>query len=117
MICEICGKRFEFGNRPDGLPNGCGFQTADGIVHDVCTDCIMGVNPTRDIKLEHIKLDTNVAEAMNRVTAIKAVQTIMEYCNSFEVSECDRCMFHTSAGCMFCTTPWEWDISEVIGNG
>lgn len=39
--CHICGKKFEVGNRPDGLPNGCGYELADGSIINVCTDCIM----------------------------------------------------------------------------
>ena len=28
------------GNRPDGLPNGVGFEMEDGIVITLCCDCI-----------------------------------------------------------------------------
>lgn len=41
MKCYYCGKTFEVGNRPDGLPNGMGFQSPDGSVTDVCADCII----------------------------------------------------------------------------
>lgn len=41
MKCEICGKEFEPGNRPDGLPNGVGFELVDGTIYNVCADCII----------------------------------------------------------------------------
>lgn len=41
MKCESCGREFEPGNRPDGLPNGVGFQLTDGAIINVCTECIM----------------------------------------------------------------------------
>lgn len=45
MICKVCKKAFTYGNRKDRLPNGCGFVLEDGERIDVCTDCIMSVNP------------------------------------------------------------------------
>lgn len=46
IICNNCGKEIIPGNRPDGLPNGVGFQLSDGNVMNVCTDCLieMGAN-------------------------------------------------------------------------
>ena len=41
MICDICGKEFEIGNRPDGLPNGMTFVRKDGTRLTMCTDCII----------------------------------------------------------------------------
>lgn len=39
--CDNCGNEFEIGNRPDGIPNGIGFQFEDGTVFNICTDCII----------------------------------------------------------------------------
>lgn len=41
MKCDKCGKNFKRGNRPDGIPNGIGFQLQDGRVINVCADCVM----------------------------------------------------------------------------
>ena len=41
MKCDHCGKEFEAGNRPDGLPNGVWFVLEDGSMVTVCTECIM----------------------------------------------------------------------------
>lgn len=40
MTCSKCKKEFMAGNRPDGLPNGVGFEMEDGIVITLCCDCI-----------------------------------------------------------------------------
>ena len=39
MICKNCGKVFAFGNRPDGIPNGVGFQLQNGKMINLCADC------------------------------------------------------------------------------
>ena len=39
--CDKCGKEFKVGNRPDGLPNGVGFQLEDGSIYTVCADCLI----------------------------------------------------------------------------
>ena len=39
--CNKCGKEFEVGNRPNGLPNGVGFQLEDGWIYAVCADCLI----------------------------------------------------------------------------
>jgi len=39
--CKKCGKEFEVGNRPDGLPNGVGFEMEDGSIINICTECII----------------------------------------------------------------------------
>lgn len=41
MKCNECGKRIRIGNRPDGLPNGVGFELADGRIINVCADCLI----------------------------------------------------------------------------
>ena len=41
MKCFYCGKEFEKGNRPDGLPNGMGFKSPDGSITNVCADCLI----------------------------------------------------------------------------
>ena len=45
--CDECGKFFEVGNRPDGIPNGIGFEMEDGTVYNVCSQCIMSMTPER----------------------------------------------------------------------
>ena len=41
MNCNRCKKDFERGNRPDGLPNGVGYELEDGTFIHMCTDCII----------------------------------------------------------------------------
>lgn len=41
MICKNCGKVFAFGNRPDGIPNGVGFQLQNGEIINLCADCLI----------------------------------------------------------------------------
>ena len=41
--CDECGKEFEVGSRPDGLPNGVGFQLEDGTIWNVCAECIVKI--------------------------------------------------------------------------
>lgn len=41
LMCDGCGKEFEEGNRPDGLPGGVNFQTDNGVMVTVCTDCMI----------------------------------------------------------------------------
>lgn len=41
MKCDMCGKEFEPGNRPDGTPNGVGFELSDGSRITACSDCII----------------------------------------------------------------------------
>lgn len=41
--CDNCGKEFEPGNRPDGIPNGIGYQLQDGTIYNICTDCIIKI--------------------------------------------------------------------------
>ena len=36
-----CDKTFTPGNRPDGIPNGVGFQLQDGTIVHYCADCII----------------------------------------------------------------------------
>lgn len=40
--CNVCKRKFSPGNRPDGLPNGLGFQLEDGSVFNMCADCLIG---------------------------------------------------------------------------
>lgn len=41
MICSKCKNGFYKGIRPDGLPNGVGFEMEDGLVIHLCANCIM----------------------------------------------------------------------------
>ena len=38
--CDYCGSEFKPGNRPDGYPNGVGFQLHDGSLINMCYHCI-----------------------------------------------------------------------------
>ena len=40
MKCNKCGREFLFGNRPDGLPNGVGFELDDGRTINICAECL-----------------------------------------------------------------------------
>lgn len=39
--CNECGKKFLPGNDAYGIPRGVGFETADGKIINVCSDCII----------------------------------------------------------------------------
>lgn len=41
MKCDFCGKEFEFGNRPDGIPNGIALKGKDGSKTTICADCVI----------------------------------------------------------------------------
>lgn len=41
IVCAMCKKAFIPGADKDGLPNGVGFQMADGRIVNVCSSCIM----------------------------------------------------------------------------
>ena len=41
ITCDECQKEFKPGNRPDGLPNGVGFQLENGQIINICYDCII----------------------------------------------------------------------------
>lgn len=43
IICDKCGKEVEFGNQPNGLPNGVGFELDDGEVINVCAECMADI--------------------------------------------------------------------------
>lgn len=47
MTCDNCGKHFDAGIRPDGLPNGVGFVTDNGTI-TLCTDCLMTIDEMDD---------------------------------------------------------------------
>lgn len=47
ITCNYCGKSFEIGNRPDGLPNGVGFQTATGTIN-VCAECLIEMGKVKE---------------------------------------------------------------------
>ena len=40
MECAVCGKRFQAGNRPDGIPHGVGFAGKGGRIVNVCAGCV-----------------------------------------------------------------------------
>lgn len=39
--CNECGMLIIPGSRPDGLPNGVGFQMQDGSIYNLCCNCII----------------------------------------------------------------------------
>lgn len=41
MKCDKCGKEFEGGNRPDGIPNGVVIIREDGTQVTMCSECII----------------------------------------------------------------------------
>lgn len=41
MKCDKCGKGFEYGNRPDGIPNGVVIIREDGTQAKKCLKCLM----------------------------------------------------------------------------
>lgn len=55
MICDKCGKEFESGNRPDGLPNGMGFVLEDGTLVTYCTDCMIEIGEQANIATVEIE--------------------------------------------------------------
>ena len=48
MICKGCKHFFTSGNRPDGLPNGCGFQLDNGKIINLCADCLIRLGQMDD---------------------------------------------------------------------
>lgn len=55
--CDYCGSVFKPGNRPDGYPNGIGFQLEDGHIINLCYHCIcnLAVDSKMQKWLEHYK--------------------------------------------------------------
>lgn len=43
LKCEACGKTFLPGTNKEGLPNGVGFETEDGSIITICTECINAI--------------------------------------------------------------------------
>lgn len=54
--CDECGKKITPGTRVDGLPNGVGFQLADGSIYNVCTECLIRKGE-EDAERKHAKAD------------------------------------------------------------
>lgn len=52
IICSKCGKEIIPGNRPDGLPNGVGFESY-GKVEMICTDCIIEIGKIKEGEIEN----------------------------------------------------------------
>lgn len=48
--CDNCGNEFEIGSRPDGLPNGIGYQLQDGTIYNICTDCVIKIGQEMALK-------------------------------------------------------------------
>lgn len=53
--CNQCGKTFEPGNYPDGMPNGITFEFKNGKTYTMCHDCIVEMNET----MEKLGIDEN----------------------------------------------------------
>ena len=45
--CSICGEIFFPGNKPNGEPNGVGFELEDGSVLNICIDCLHTIEKRR----------------------------------------------------------------------
>lgn len=46
--CCRCKKEIIPGNRPDGIPNGVGFQLENGKILNFCAECIIKEGMKRD---------------------------------------------------------------------
>jgi len=46
--CARCGKVIVPGNRPDGIPNGVGFQLEHGITINICAECLIAEGKKRE---------------------------------------------------------------------
>lgn len=58
MKCVFCGKEFEVGTRPDGLPNGFGMVLENDIKIDVCTECMVSNEPEDfEVLIDRLKDD------------------------------------------------------------
>ena len=40
IVCDNCGNTFRPGNRKDGSLNGVGFQDKEGLIINLCHDCV-----------------------------------------------------------------------------
>lgn len=47
MTCDNCGKHFDVGDRPGGIPNGVSMVTDTG-KFTLCADCIMDLGEMDD---------------------------------------------------------------------
>lgn len=47
-VCDFCGKKFYEGNRPDGLPNGVGFEVEDGTIVKCCCECLISMGKEKE---------------------------------------------------------------------
>ena len=56
-ICRECGNNFSTDPRPDGQPNGLGFELEDGSIYYVCIDCF--------IKWRDSKVSQETEDAIN----------------------------------------------------
>ena len=46
--CMRCGKTITPGNRPDGIPNGVGFEIEHGVVINICAECMIEEGKKRE---------------------------------------------------------------------
>jgi hypothetical protein len=46
--CNLCGKTFTPGNKPDGMPNGVGL-VKNGRTVNVCYECITGIGAGNEV--------------------------------------------------------------------
>lgn len=40
IVCDNCGNTFRPGNRKDGSLNGVGFENENGLIINLCHDCV-----------------------------------------------------------------------------
>lgn len=55
MKCNICGKEFKAGNKPNGLPNGLGYVLQDGRTVNICYECYMKAGLNKDFAEQAIR--------------------------------------------------------------
>lgn len=47
---------------------------------------------------------------------LSAALLLHDYCNSADMEECNKCIFHGSdSGCYFYSAPEDWDLSDAEG--
>jgi hypothetical protein len=48
ITCDKCSSIFITGNRPDGTPNGVGFQLQNGRLINLCAECISKIGRLKE---------------------------------------------------------------------
>lgn len=56
IACYNCNNKFMVGNRPDGSPNGVGFKDKNGLIINLCHDCVAKIADDKDHQEKILKL-------------------------------------------------------------